>query len=167
MNKNTNTKEKICAFYASDYHFEMISLPYINTRIEKEEEIIILTENNLEESIKTLLQRTNLKEDKKKQILKLNWKNNNSEKIEILQEKIKQDKNVIIFVKGKENYIHKTNQNIKQWIPKEKHVKIIDCYSLEEIGENLDEVMDQYDKILKTTGEWEIEKILNRKNVVK
>ena len=23
------TKEKTCAFYASDYHFEMISLPFI------------------------------------------------------------------------------------------------------------------------------------------
>ena len=38
-----NTKEKICAFYASDYHFEMISLPYINKRIENKDEIVILT----------------------------------------------------------------------------------------------------------------------------
>ena len=30
MNKISNTKEKTCAFYASDYHFEMISLPYID-----------------------------------------------------------------------------------------------------------------------------------------
>ncbi len=29
MNKNQSTKEKSCVFYVSDYHFEMISLPYI------------------------------------------------------------------------------------------------------------------------------------------
>lgn len=159
MNINKNTKEKICAFYASDYHFEMMSLPYIDKRIEKEDEIIILTENNLEETMQTLLERTNLKEDKKKQILKLNWKNSNLEKIETIQEKIKQEKDMIIFVKGKENYIHKVNKDIEKWIPKEKHVKIIDCYSIEEIGEDLDEIMNQYDKILRTTGEKEIEKI--------
>ena len=27
-----NTKEKLCAFFASDYHFEMISLPYIKIK---------------------------------------------------------------------------------------------------------------------------------------
>ena len=48
---NRNTKEKICAFYASDYHFEMISLPYINKKMENKEDIIILTENNLEETL--------------------------------------------------------------------------------------------------------------------
>ena len=32
MNKSKITKEKTCAFYASDYHFEMISLPYIEKR---------------------------------------------------------------------------------------------------------------------------------------
>ena len=46
MNKTQETKEKICAFYASDYHFEMISLPYINKQIEEDKQVIILTENN-------------------------------------------------------------------------------------------------------------------------
>ena len=48
------TKEKTCAFYASDYHFEMISLPFIEKNIEENKEIIILTENNLEDTIKTV-----------------------------------------------------------------------------------------------------------------
>ena len=30
MNESQITKEKTCAFYASDYHFEIISLPYKN-----------------------------------------------------------------------------------------------------------------------------------------
>lgn len=156
MNNNRETKEKICAFYASDYHFEMMSLPYINKKIENKEDIIILTENDLEETIQTFLSKTNLQEDKKKQILKLNWKNNNQEKFEIMKEKINQEKEVTVFVKGQENYIHEINENIEQLKLKKNQVKIIDCYALDEIGETMDEVMEQYDKILKTTGEKEI-----------
>ena len=48
MNKNQSTKEKSCVFYVSDYHFEMISLPYISKKLEEEKKVIILTENNLE-----------------------------------------------------------------------------------------------------------------------
>lgn len=159
MNKTKDTKEKICAFYASDYHFEMMSLPYIDKRMENKEEIIILTENDLEETMQTLLEKTNLNEDKKKKILKINWKNNDFEKIEKIKTKIKQEKDIIIFIKGRKNYIHKTNQNLENFISEENPVKIIDCYDIEEIGENLDQVMDQYHKILKTEGEKEIEKI--------
>ena len=159
MKKVTNTKEKICAFYASDYHFEMISLPYINKRIENNEEVIILTENNLEETMQTLLEKTNLQGNKKQQILKINWKNNDKEKLELLKNKINQQENMVIFVKGKENYIHKLNQDIEKMIPQKNQVKVIDCYSIEEVGENVDQVMEQYDKILGTTGEKEIQKL--------
>ena len=71
-----NTKEKICAFYASDYHFEMISLPYIDERIQKDDVIIILKENNLEKTIKILLEKTNWKQQRKQKILKKEWQNN-------------------------------------------------------------------------------------------
>ena len=159
MSKNKNTKEKICAFYASDYHFEIISLPYIDQKMENKDEIVILTQNNLEETIKTLLSKTNLQEEKKEEIIKLNWNNNNEEKIEEVKEKARKENNMIIFIKGKEKYIEEMNQNIEKWIPEERNVKIIDCYSIDEIGERLDNVMEQYNKVLKTTGEKEIEKI--------
>lgn len=31
----TTNDEKVCSFFASDYHFEMITLPYIKESIEK------------------------------------------------------------------------------------------------------------------------------------
>ena len=156
MNKNRDTKEKICAFYASDYHFEMISLPYINKKIENKNEIIILTENDLEESMKTLLRNITLKEEKKEEILKLDWKNNDAEKFDIIKTKMNEEKNIIIFVKGNKNYIHGINQNIEKWMPEKNYVKIIDCYNIEEVGDNLDKVMGQYEKVLRVTGEKEI-----------
>ena len=80
MNKNQETKEKICTFYASDYHFEMVSLPYINNKITINKEVIILTENNLEDTVKILISKMNLKESNKNKILNLDWKNDNLNK---------------------------------------------------------------------------------------
>lgn len=159
MNKKRDTKEKICAFYASDYHFEMISLPYINKRMEDQDKIIILTQNNLEKTMETLLSKTNFKEEKKKEILKLNWNNNDVEKMQVIKTNAKEAEKMVIFIKGKESYIQKMNQNIEKSIPEKSNLKIIDCYSVEEVEENLDQIMRQYQKVLGTTGEKEIEKI--------
>ncbi len=159
MNNNKDTKEKICAFYASDYHFEMMSLPYIDEKMKNKDEVIILTENNLEETMKTFLSKVNFKEEKKEKILKLDWKNNDFEKFKTIKEKIKEEKDLIIFIKGKEDYIQKVNQDIEKWIVEENHIKLINCYPLEEVGEKLERIMSQYKKVLRTTGEKEIEKI--------
>ena len=115
MNKNQKTKEKTCAFYASDYHFEMISLPYINKKLDESKEVIVLTENNLKETIKTLVSKINLNEDKKVDILKIDWENNDLNKFKKINEDIKSKKDMVIFVKGKENYIKNINENIEKW----------------------------------------------------
>ena len=152
MNKNQKTKEKTCAFYASDYHFEMISLPYINKKLDESKEVIVLTENNLKETIKTLVSKINLNEDKKVDILKIDWENNDLNKFKKINEDIKSKKDMVIFVKGKENYIKNINENIEKWTEKSKNVEIIDCYDMEEISQDMDNIMDQYKFTLKTTG---------------
>lgn len=153
MNKNQETKEKICTFYASDYHFEMISLPYIDKKIEENKEVIVLTENNLEETIKTLISKMNLQEEKKSKILNINWKNDDLKKFKKINNNVKDEKEMIIFIKGKENYIRNINRNIEKWIEKSNNIKIIDCYDMEEVSENIDDIMENYKKILNTTGE--------------
>ena len=35
MIKENKREEKLCLFFASDYHFEMISLPYINESLKE------------------------------------------------------------------------------------------------------------------------------------
>ena len=141
MNKNQKTKEKTCAFYASDYHFEMISLPYINKKLDESKEVIVLTENNLKETIKTLVSKINLNEDKKVAILKIDWENNDLNKFKKINEDIKSKKDMVIFVKGKENYIKNINENIEKWTEKSKNVEIIDCYDMEEISQEMDNIM--------------------------
>lgn len=151
MKKNQETKEKICAFYASDYHFEMVSLPYIERKIAEDNKVFILTENNLEDTIKVLINNMNLEEEKKNKILNINWKNDDLKKFKEIKD---ENKNMTIFIKGTENYIKNINKNIEKWVDL-NDVKIIDCYDIEEIG-NLENIMNKYEKVLGTAGIKEI-----------
>lgn len=157
MNKNQKTKEKICTFYASDYHFEMISLPYIDKNIEENKEVIVLTENDLEKTMKTLISKMNLQEEKKNKILNINWKNDDLNKFKKINNNINKQKEMIIFIKGKENYIKNINENIEKWIEKSNNVKVVDCYDMEEISEKIDTIMEKYKKVLNTKGEKVVE----------
>ena len=63
--------EKICSFYVSDYHLEMVLIPYINEKLSKNEEIEIISEKNLKETVNTLISKMNINKENKKKILEL------------------------------------------------------------------------------------------------
>ena len=153
MNKNQKTNDKTCSFYTSDYHFEMITLPYIDKKIEENKEVIILTENNLDITVKKLIANINLNQDKKEKILHLNWTNDDLNKFKLINKNTENNKNMVIFIKGNENYINNINKNIEKWTENNKNIKVIDCYDLEEISEKIDEVASNYNKVLSTKGE--------------
>ena len=70
MLKENKTEDKSCLFYVSDYHFEMIALPYMKEKIENNNQVIVMTQENLEDSMKHLLDKVNLDSDDKKKIEK-------------------------------------------------------------------------------------------------
>ena len=105
MMKKNKRKEKICFFFASDYHFEMISLPYINENLKKNKNVIIMTENNLDNTVNKVLENVNLAKEDKERITKINWKNNDLDKFKEVKNANKEGKETLIFIKGKENYI--------------------------------------------------------------
>lgn len=158
MNKFSNAKEKTCAFYASDYHFEMISLPYIENKLRADKKVVILTETSLQKTMKTLIEHINLSEKKKENILSLNWNNNDEEKYKDIEEGIKKGEDIVIFIKGKSKYIEKANKNIEEIGDKKGNIKIIDCYNIDEISDKMDNIADKYEKILNTSGEKTLEK---------
>lgn len=156
---NKKTNEKICTFFVSDYHFEMKSLPYISKSLEEDKNIVILTENNLKGTIKTLIDRTNLNSKTKEKILELNWENDDLNKFKIIKRNIEQEEDILIFIKGKLNYIKNINKNLEKWIKNSDSVKIVDCYDMSEVGQDIDEIMSNYKIVLNTSGEKEIEKL--------
>ncbi len=148
-------KENMCAFYASDYHFEMMILPYLDKKIEENNNIVIFTENNLKDTINVLVSKTNLKEEKKEKILNLDWKNNDLKKFENLKEYEKSPKETCVFIKGTENYIKNVRNNINT-NSKENKLNIIDCYFVDDIDGNINKVAKNYKNILNTKGEAKI-----------
>ena len=108
--------KKTCLFCVSDYHLEMILLPYIKERIN--ESNIIITENNLEESINVLLTKVNLAEKDKEKIRNLNWKNTNDLKFEEINNM--KDKNINIIINGSYNYIESVNNKIKEIVKRDR-----------------------------------------------
>ena len=115
----------------------MILVPYINKKIEENEEITIFTEIKLKDTLEVLISKMNLKKENKEKILKLEW---NGEK------NIKENSNIIII--GSEKYIKENNEKIKDI----KTSSIVDCYNFEEIKDNLDKVSKEYKNTLNTLG---------------
>lgn len=142
------TKENSCAFYASDYHLEMIMLPYINKNFENNKNVYVFTQNDLENTINTLIEKVNIKQELKEKVLNINWKIDDENKYNKL---IKEEKESIIFVKGNEEYINKVNNNLEQ-IKKYKRIEIIDCYNMEEVGNKAINIVQDHKNILMTNG---------------
>lgn len=133
--------EKVCSFYVSDFHLEMILMPFINQKIDKKENIVIKTEYDLENSLETLLSKMNLKSENKEKIFDLGW---NKDK----DKNIKDGSNVIII--GSKNYIENINSELEQH--KFTDITVVDCYKFNEIEKNMNEIVSKYDANLNTSG---------------
>lgn len=146
-------KEKSCLFFASDYHFELISLPYISKELKEQKNVVIVTENNLSKTIGKIVDSLNLSESEKENIINLDWNNNDFDKFKKLK---KDNKDTVIFVKGNENYVKNINENLKNLVNIENS-QIIDCYDVNSIQNRAQDIIKDYTNILSTTG---IEKIV-------
>jgi hypothetical protein len=134
--------KKYCCFYASEYHLEMILLPYIKNNIDKTK-FVILTEDNLSESMKTLLDRTNLDTNEKNKILALDWNCKEFEEFSNYDF----NKSTII-INGSNNYIEKVNEKIEKMAIQKGN--IIDCYNINEKSLKVMKIQEKYDDILNT-----------------
>ena len=130
-------KERLWSFYVSEFHLEMILFPYKNEKIKKGEEITILTQKELKETLKILISKMNFEEENKQKILKLNWEGD---------ERIKENSNIIII--GSEKYIKEKNKEIES----KNSISIVDCYDLEEIKDRMNKISNEYKNVLNTLG---------------
>lgn len=156
--------EKICNLYASDFHFCTTLMSFIDKNVEVGKEVINIFEKDLEKSMKTIIEKAKLEERLKENLLKIKW---NKKDININFERemknFVNEKEKIIFINGNIKYINTMDENIEKWIDKnrldERNVKIIHCYNIEEIKNNINDIIDLYPKILNTTGEHSTQKV--------
>lgn len=133
--------EKSCSFYVSDFHLEMILMPYINKKIDNNEEVIITTEKDLRDTVEIVISRININEENKEKILNLEW-NKNKELI------INKNSNIIVI--GTEEYIERVNNEIEK--SDVSGVNIVNCYDFENVKDNINNIINQHDQSLNTIG---------------
>ena len=138
MTANKETIEKNCCFYASDFHLEMTIVPYINRKIEENKNVIIVTENKLEETMKILISRMNIKN--KNAICALDWNNN-----DIAQAIGKS--NLVLIINGSKKFIENKNKDIKELLGEEP-IELIDCYCFDEVKEEMVEIRANHTGVL-------------------
>lgn len=162
--------KKICSIYANDLHFATMIFPFIHKEVENNTTIRTILENDEEENIEKILKNIGLNSEVKEEIKKIDWKNTNINKIrnnfKLLEEDITSKKRIDIIVSGRNIFIEKVNKAIDLWIKNnieslEKssiELKIINCFYFEE-NKNSDNIIDEHDYILRTSG---LEEILGR-----
>ena len=138
MTANKETIDKKCCFYASDFHLEMTIVPYINKKIEENKNIVIVTENKLEETVKILISRMNIKN--KNLISELDWNNND------VMQAIGKD-NLVIIINGSQKFIEDKNKHINEII-EETSSELVHCYSFEEVKDKMVEIRAEYTGVL-------------------
>ena len=131
---------KYCCFYVSDFHLEMILLPYIEKKLQSGN-ISILTEFDLEKTVKVLMEKVNIEGKKKEQILNIKWNKNESINL-------KQNTKNIIIINGDLNFINKKHKEIEKL--KLKKAEIVDCYNICESNIDISEIKKIHTGILNT-----------------
>ena len=116
-------------------------------KIENNNQVIVMTQENLEDSMKHLLDKVNLDSDDKKKIEKINWKEKSVEEIS----EIDTLNNKVVFVKGTEKYIKNVNQKINE-VSNVQNLQVIDCYDVNNVDESIIDITKDYNSILSTSG---------------
>lgn len=134
---------KYCCLYVSEYHLEMILLPFIKNKL-KESEVLIFTQNNLLETLHILLKKINLSNENKKRIIDIkNW---NTERIDLINNEDVKEYTVII--NGDEEYRDRVNKKIGKFKINVKNV--VDCYDVNNISIKSNYIQNNYKGVLNT-----------------
>lgn len=163
MTENNPNINRVCSFYASDWHLLTMLLPNIDRKINEGVKITTILENDLTEKMETLLEKVRLKN--KEKILNVTW-NNKEINIESIKS-ITKDKDEII-ISGSIEFIENVHKKIKECIEnnslQKENITIIDCYDINKVQSKIKELLELHDKILNTAGEKDKEEyVLNIK----
>ena len=103
-----------------------------------EENIVIITEKKLKETVEILISKMNLKKENKDKILSLGWNG---------EQEIKENSNIIII--GTKDYINNKDNEIKH----KNTLSVLHCYNFEEEKNNMENILNEYKNTLNTLGE--------------
>lgn len=149
---------KMCSFYVNDWHFTVMILPYIKGKMENKEKVTIISEENLEPNIKTLLGKLNIKDESKKEIEQIGWNKTSINSINKKINEVTTKDNIIII--GNEKYIENTNKIIEDKI-KTGEINVIDCYEVMQFNNDIENILKNHEKVINTSGEKTIQEVFD------
>ncbi len=164
-----NNIQKTCGFYVSEFHLVTMLLPHIVTEVEKGTKIEAILNQNIKGEIKEVISRLNINDIVKAKILNINWNkinNNDFNSIKFyMEEIIKNNNDIEIIINGTKKEIDMINKNIEYWIDmnidrlREININIINCYEVSEFNSNINNILNENDYIINTSGIQPVEEI--------
>ena len=142
-------KEKLCCFYVNDIHLVTMILPYINKRINESTEIITIFETDISTSAKKVID--GIQGKKSKKLLEIDW---GRKSLSYLYECDIENK--LILINGKDKFINEANKIIKH---REENCIALNCYEMMQGSANLQEILDNHNKVVNTSGEHNPEEV--------
>lgn len=139
---------KACNFYVSEWHLFAALLPYLKEELEKKNEIIIISQDNLEKGIKELVKRINIKFEKGNDLNNITWLGK-----ELILEIREDIKPLNIVIQGTIQFISEVNKYLKaNTINLYREVRIIDCYEIYDSNNMLYNILDEHEFVFNTGG---------------
>ena len=134
--------DMICSFYISEPHLVAILIPYIYKNLKEENKIETFLEEDLEEVFNQINLGTNFDKNEFKDI---DWKKLRQEE---LSKKFESDTNIVI-VAGKTDFINHINRLVLNF---HTNFTLVNCYNIKELDKNIGNVIEEYGKVLYTSG---------------
>ena len=157
---NKGKVKRVCSFNVSNWHFITMIIPFVGRKIKENTSIKTFFGKDKKEEVEMFLDRLVLNIEDKRKIEKINWEMCNVDKIiEKLEESICEKEEINLIISGRKEYIKMVNLNIDDWISKSyskivyKNINIINCYEITQLNNNIEDILNEHDSILNTSGQ--------------
>ena len=139
--------DRVCCFYASREHLMSILLPYINEKLEENQNIVTILEEDIGKETKDLKKIFNFEKE--------NW--SKIEEVLKRKENLKNSefKDSIVIIIGNNSFLEQKNKIDEAKI-------VINCFEVMQGLDKIEKILEESDKILTTKGLKEISEMFTR-----
>lgn len=146
---------KACNFYVSEWHLFAALLPYLKDELKKNNKIIIISQDKLENVLKELTQKINIKFENRNGIEDIVWIND-----DLIIEIKETHAPTSIIIQGTYEFIEKANKYLdKNLINMYRECKIINCYEVFDTNDMLKNILEKHDYVFNTGGLYKKEEV--------
>ena len=139
--------DRVCCFYASREHLMSILLPYINEKLEENQNIVTILEEDIGKETKDLKKIFNFEKE--------NW--SKIEEVLKRKENLKNSefKDSIVIIIGNNSFLEQKNKIDEAKI-------VINCFELMQGLDKIEKILEESDRILTTKGLKEISEMFTQ-----